>query len=150
MHVKCANIHLRDAALTAFECARRSFGLTRSYAGKAGGGADAGAKSKRQGSSAGQIVGDATHEMLSFKEIYLFVGQPLLGFRLLIQLPLLPASGHGLKRFVLVSHAGHVAVQPMHVSRVADAPLLRSCCSQLGRQANLRALLHLEDCATIG
>jgi len=112
---------LRDAALTAFECARRSFGLTRSYAGKAAGGAGVGAKSKRQGGgSAGQIVGDATHEMLSFKEIYLFVGQPLLGFRLLTQLPLLPASGLGLKRIVLVSQAGHVAEQPTHVSRAAD------------------------------
>lgn len=32
----------------------------------------------RDGAADGQVVGDAGHEMLSFKEIYLFVGEPCL------------------------------------------------------------------------
>lgn len=54
-----------------------SFGLTRSFAGKAAdGGAAAKQRAARDGAANGQVVGDAGHEMLSFKEVYLFVGTP--------------------------------------------------------------------------
>lgn len=56
----------------------RSFGFTRSFAGKAGKvpsvGGDAVAAGRAAAGRAGQIVGDATQEMKSFKELYLFIG----------------------------------------------------------------------------